>query len=138
MKDEEKLTCCTCSKVSLTLSSFFHPFFSPFFHPRLGRWWEGGWKMCGIGKWVEMVGGREGEGGRGGQRGGGGQARNGPFLPVCFSTWSPGGGESLSWLLAALLKHTQPFALVKPAVLNLCVGSESASLHSHGAAEHRG
>lgn len=35
-----------------------------------------------------------------------GRARSGPFPPVCFSTWSPGGGKPLRWLLAALLKHT--------------------------------
>ena len=44
-----------------------------------------------------------------------GEARSGPFPPVCFSTWGPGGGESLHWSLAALLKHTQSFVLIKPA-----------------------
>lgn len=65
------------------------------------------------------------------------QARSGPSLPICFSSWGPGGGESLHWSSVALLKHAQSFALIKPVVLKLCV-AESVSLYFHEAAEHGG
>ena len=69
---------------------------------------------CGRGKWAGME-----------RLGGAGKEWSSPS-PFCFSTWHPGEGESLGWLLAALLKHIQSFVLIKLAVLNLCVGSESA------------
>lgn len=46
-----------------------------------------------------------------------GRLRSSVIPPFYFSTWSCGGGESLHRLLAALLKHIQPFVLIKPAVL---------------------
>ena len=69
---------------------------------------------CGRGKWAGMEG-----------LGGAGKEWSSPS-PFCFSTWLPGVGEYLGWLLAALLKHIQSFVLIKLAVLNHCVGSESA------------
>jgi len=77
---------------------------------------EDGWVVgkCGRGKWAGME-----------RLGGAGKEWSSPS-PFCFSTWIPGVGESLGWLLAALLKHIQSFVLIKLGVLNHCVGSESA------------
>lgn len=76
----------------------------------LEDWWVIG--KCGRGKWAGME-----------RLGGAGKEWSSPS-PFCFSTWLPGEGEYLGWLLAALLKHIQSFVLIKLAVLNLCVGSE--------------
>lgn len=88
----------------------------------------------------EMMGGRlesmwerevgwNGEGRRGSQ---------GAALPSCLFFHLEYWQRGIPQLVAGSLVQTQLFTLIKPAVLNLCVGSGSASLLFHEAVECSG